>query len=59
MIKINQETHKECLVACGPLSRPENPIAHLSLLSTELPHYALVFDQLLGILIVSALLYYA
>jgi len=42
-----------------PLSKSENPTARLILLAAELPHYTLVFDQLLGILIVSALLYYA
>lgn len=42
-----------------PLSKSENPIAYLILLAAEPPHYTSVFDQLLGILIVSALLYYA
>jgi len=54
MVKMNEETHRR-----WPLSKSENPIAYLTLLVAELPHYTLVFDQLLGILIVSALLYYA
>jgi len=54
MLTIIEETHN-----WWPLSKSENPIAHLILLAAELPHCTLVFDQLLGILIVSALLYYA
>lgn len=51
---MKEETHKR-----WPISKSENPIAYLICLAPELPHYTLVFDQLLGILIVSALLYYA
>jgi len=54
MIKMKEETHKR-----WSISKSENPIAYLILLAAVLPHYTLVFDQLLGILIVSALLYYA